>query len=128
DQRNKLRTDPRFTCMDITSLGADGRKRKMFAIAAREVYAWLSGINSRKVKPAMRQKLLEYQERVMDAIYEYTTKGYAINSEIFDVRSYEDLHAQVNAVLAETADIQAMAESLLAKADHMDIREGGRCR
>ncbi|MFZ2653914.1 MAG: phage antirepressor N-terminal domain-containing protein [Victivallales bacterium] len=120
DQRNKLRTDPRFTCMDITSVGADGRKRKMFAIAAKQAYAWLSSINSRKVKPAMQQKLLEYQERVMDAIYEYTTKGYAINPEIFDVQSYKDLHAQINAVLAETADIQAMADSLLAKTYQLD--------
>jgi hypothetical protein len=121
DQRKKLRGDPKFKCMDIVALGADGRKRRMAAIPTRRVYSWLSIINSQKVKPEIRQKLLDYQKMIMDVIYDYTTKGYAVNPEMCNKQSCSEMFAKLETLLARF-------DSFEAKIDQLDSQREERMR
>ncbi|GAB6971907.1 phage antirepressor N-terminal domain-containing protein [Methylobacterium phyllosphaerae] len=66
-QQQKLSADPgRFNCMDIHTLGADGRQREMACIPLRRYPMWLATINPAKVlDPAVRQRVeqLEAERR-----------------------------------------------------------------
>lgn len=123
DQRKKLRGDPRFTFMDIIAIGADGRKRKMAAIPTQEVCAWLFSIGTQRVKPEVRQKLIDYQEMVTKGIHEYTTKGFALNPRVVGGQEYGDTRAQVDALLAEFAVAMVKVNSVLAETNQLGSHE-----
>lgn len=57
-QQQKLAADPgRFNCMDIHTVGADGRTREMACIPLRRYPMWLATINPAKISnPAVRAR------------------------------------------------------------------------
>ena len=65
----KLKSDPRFSCGDITMTGADGKQYMMTSLPASQIAGWLYGINSRRVGPEVAPLLLEFQQYCTQAIY-----------------------------------------------------------
>ena len=61
-QHAKLRTDTRFSYQDILTTGTDGKQYEMGAIPINKIGGFLFSINSNKVKPEVRQTLIEFQE------------------------------------------------------------------
>lgn len=51
----------------------------MTCLALRKLNGWLQTISPNKVKPEIRNKVIQYQEECDDVLYEYWTKGVAIN-------------------------------------------------
>lgn len=56
-----------------------GGKQLMICLAFRKFAAWLSSIQPNKVKPEIRDKVIQYQEECDDVLYEYWTKGHVVN-------------------------------------------------
>ncbi|EER7062666.1 TPA: phage antirepressor N-terminal domain-containing protein [Escherichia coli] len=56
-----------------------GGEQTMTCLALRKLAAWLQTINSNKVKPEIRDKVIQYQEECDDVLYEYWTKGVVVN-------------------------------------------------
>ncbi len=56
-----------------------GGKQLMTCLAFRKFAAWLSSIQPNKVRPEIRDKVIQYQEECDDVLYEYWTKGHVIN-------------------------------------------------
>ncbi|EAA9065202.1 phage antirepressor Ant [Salmonella enterica] len=56
-----------------------GGKQLMICLAFRKFAAWLSSIQPNKVRPEIRDKVIQYQEECDDVLYEYWTKGKAEN-------------------------------------------------
>ncbi|MEQ9902582.1 phage antirepressor N-terminal domain-containing protein [Pectobacterium aroidearum] len=56
-----------------------GGIQKMICLALRKLAAWLQTISPNKVKPEIRDKVIQYQEECDDVLYEYWTKGQATN-------------------------------------------------
>ncbi|HGC5362181.1 TPA: phage antirepressor N-terminal domain-containing protein [Escherichia coli] len=56
-----------------------GGKQLMTCLAFRKFAAWLSSIQPNKVRPEIREKVIQYQEECDDVLYEYWTKGHVIN-------------------------------------------------
>ncbi|MCO9782225.1 phage antirepressor Ant, partial [Salmonella enterica subsp. enterica serovar Mbandaka] len=54
-------------------------KQLMICLAFRKFAAWLSSIQPNKVRPEIRDKVIQYQEECDDVLYEYWTKGKAEN-------------------------------------------------
>lgn len=52
-----------------------GGKQTMTCLAFRKFAAWLSSINPNKVRPEIRDKVIQFQEECDDVLYEYWTKG-----------------------------------------------------
>lgn len=48
-QQEKLADNPKFNCVDIHMVGADGKKREMLCLPVEQVPDWLNSINSKKV-------------------------------------------------------------------------------
>ncbi|ECG0704846.1 phage antirepressor Ant [Salmonella enterica subsp. salamae] len=56
-----------------------GGKQLMICLSFRKFAAWLSSIQPNKVRPEIRDKVIKYQEECDDVLYEYWTKGHAVN-------------------------------------------------
>lgn len=65
-----------ITMMVIPSLGGE---QKAVTIPLRKLPTFLLSIDSRKVKPEIREKLEMYQEECDDALWAYWSKGHAVN-------------------------------------------------
>ncbi|EPV3838590.1 phage antirepressor N-terminal domain-containing protein [Morganella morganii] len=57
----------------------DDQRRLVSCLALRKLPGWLMTINANKVKPEVRDKVIQYQQECDDALYDYWTKGVAIN-------------------------------------------------
>lgn len=60
-------------------LPGDTQRRSITCLALRKLAGWLSTISPNKVRPEIRDKVIQYQEECDDVLYEYWTKGQVIN-------------------------------------------------
>jgi hypothetical protein len=60
-QRRKLQTCPWATTVLMSAVAKDGKIREVFALDLDRVPMWLASINSGKVRPELREKLVRYQ-------------------------------------------------------------------
>ncbi len=56
-----------------------GGKQAMTCLSLRKLNGWLQTISPNKVKPEIRDKVVQYQEECDDVLYEYWTKGLVVN-------------------------------------------------
>jgi hypothetical protein len=79
-QLRKLKRNQIFSKgMDFASIPSDGGPQEMVLLERRLVHAWLLSINSTRVAPTYRDKLLRYQQECADVLDAYFTKGVAVN-------------------------------------------------
>lgn len=74
-QLNKLKQKFKSTVEEISIVAADGKERNMICLALRKLAGWLHTISPNKVKPEIRDKVIQYQEECDDVLYEYWTTG-----------------------------------------------------
>ncbi|QIC69818.1 phage antirepressor N-terminal domain-containing protein [Acinetobacter indicus] len=69
------------TCVvEITmQILGDDQSRSHTCIPVRKLPAWLYSVNPNKVKPELRDTVVKYQEECDDVLWDYWTKGQAIN-------------------------------------------------
>lgn len=69
------------TCVvEITmQLPGDSQRRSVICLALRKLAAWLNTISPNKVCPEIRERVIRYQEECDDVLYDYWTKGQAVN-------------------------------------------------
>ncbi|HBT5550286.1 TPA: hypothetical protein MJD39_24465 [Klebsiella pneumoniae] len=56
-----------------------GGMQTMLCLALRKLAAWLNTISPNKVRPEIRERVIRYQEECDDVLYDYWTKGQAVN-------------------------------------------------
>jgi hypothetical protein len=57
-----------------------GGIQKHLTLPLNKLNGWLFGVDASRVKPEIREKLVEYQEECFDALSDYWQKGQAVNS------------------------------------------------
>ncbi|ECF5971277.1 hypothetical protein FNI63_07730 [Salmonella enterica subsp. salamae] len=78
-QLAKIRQRFSSTVTEIVMVAADGKSRTMICLALRKLAGWLNTISPNKVKPEIRDRVIQYQEECDDVLYEYWTKGQVVN-------------------------------------------------
>ncbi|AOM39558.1 phage antirepressor N-terminal domain-containing protein [Xenorhabdus hominickii] len=78
-QLEKIKQRFKSTITEIVIVAADGKKREMTCLALRKLAGWLATISPNKVKPEIRGKVIRYQDKCDDVLYEYWTKGVVVN-------------------------------------------------
>lgn len=80
-QSEKLRKNQeKFNCVDIHTVGKDGKNRDMLCIPITKFNGWAFSINSDKIPDLEVRKRVElYQEECFIALHDYWTKGTAVN-------------------------------------------------
>jgi hypothetical protein len=61
-QMKKLAADESFSHRHMPTTGSDGKQYEMLCIPVRQVARWLCGVNRRKVKPELVEKLAQFQD------------------------------------------------------------------
>lgn len=51
-----------------------GGEQRMTCLVLRKLAAWLNSVSANKVNPAIRDRVIQYQERCDDVLYEYWMK------------------------------------------------------
>lgn len=75
----KLKERFSSTMVEITTVANDGKSRLMICLPVRKLAAWLYSIHANKVKPELRETVIMYQNECDDVLWDYWTKGQAIN-------------------------------------------------
>ncbi|EAM9428714.1 hypothetical protein BCN13_11975 [Salmonella enterica] len=78
-QLTKLRQRFSSTVEEIPIVAEDGKRRNMVCLPLRKLAGWLQTISPNKVKPEIREKVIQYQEECDDVLYDYWTKGVVVN-------------------------------------------------
>ena len=78
-QLAKLRQRFSATITEIVIVAADGKSREMVCLPLRKLAGWLQTISPSKVKPEIREKVIQFQSECDDALYEYWAKGVVTN-------------------------------------------------
>lgn len=60
-------------------LPGDIQRRNVVCLPLRKLAGWLQTISPNKVKPEIRDRVIQYQDECDDVLYEYWTKGVAVN-------------------------------------------------
>lgn len=81
-QYTKLKQRFSSVIMEIITTGKDGKKYEMVCLPLRKLFGWLMSISSNKVKPELRENVIKYQNECDDVLWDYWTKGVALNSRI----------------------------------------------
>ncbi|ELI8409931.1 phage antirepressor Ant [Salmonella enterica] len=63
----------------MIQLPGDTQRRLVICLALRKLAGWLQTISPNKVRPEIRENVIQYQEECDDVLYEYWTKGHVVN-------------------------------------------------
>lgn len=80
-QRKRITRDPVLSSVMVmtTTTGGDGKRYEMNAIPLKVLNGWLFGVDTNRVAPEVRERLIEYQRECYDALADYWQKGSATN-------------------------------------------------
>ena len=79
-QFTKIKQRFKTSIVKITmQLPGDEQCREIICLALRKLAGWLQTISPNKVRPEIRDKVIQYQEECDDVLYEYWTKGHVVN-------------------------------------------------
>ncbi|WP_280565114.1 phage antirepressor N-terminal domain-containing protein, partial [Chromohalobacter sp. 48-RD10] len=80
-QYNRIKRHPVLasTISMMNMVAADGKRRKLLTLPLNKLNGWLFGIDTNRVKPEIREKLVEYQAECFDVLSDYWQKGQATN-------------------------------------------------
>lgn len=80
-QYQKIKNDPILSSVMviITTTGADGKCYKMACLPLGYLNGWLLGIDTNRVKPEIKENLIQYQKECYKVLSDYWFKGVAIN-------------------------------------------------
>lgn len=69
------------TCITemMIQLPGDTQRRLVICLALRKLAGWLQTISPNKVRPEIRDRVIQYQNECDDVLYDYWTKGVAVN-------------------------------------------------
>lgn len=104
-QQQKIQTDPKFNYRHMSVVAADGKNRDMLCILVSQLNGWLFTINANKVKLEVKEKLLAYQARCMDALFHhFMPQGGTI----------DEVQMSMAALLTEQGSVMSRHSQLLA--------------
>lgn len=96
-QAEKLASNPRFDCVHMYMVGADGKHREMICLPAEQVPDWINSINANKVPEEKRKALLELHKFFGYALNEFSRERFVTKAEMDLVT--EEIRKQLIAAL-----------------------------
>ena len=104
-QYKKIQADDSYQS-EFKEIEINGIIQKVLCIPYDKVNGWLFSISVNRVKPEVRQKLIEYKKECFDVLNNYFNKGYAMKPEVKDalenkINQLQETILQQNAIIAE---------------------------
>lgn len=102
----KLKQRFASTIVEITIVANDGKERLMTCLPVKKLFGWLMTISPNKVKPELRDTVIKYQEECDDVLWDYWTKGKAVNPRTTKVER-TPLHDAHTMLVAKTKHLNS---------------------
>jgi len=115
-QYNRIKRHPVLasTISMMNMVAADGKRRKLLTLPLNKLNGWLFGIDTNRVKPEVRERLVEYQSECFDVLADYWQKGEAVNPRASTIGERRPLNravrtlANLRSARGEAADYAGM--------------------
>lgn len=110
-QHVKITEKFRSTVVEITTVAEDGKPRTMICLPLRKLPGWLYSINPGKVAPALRAKIVRFQEECDEVLWRHWSGTYVPQHSVAHVSlsrlalSYEREHTRVCLELARCTEL-----------------------
>jgi len=135
-QQARIKADESYQA-EFKEIEINGIIQKVLCIPYDKVNGWLFSISVNRVKPEVRQKLIEYKKECFDVLNNYFNKGYAMKPEVKEalenkINELQDTILQQNTIIANlqtqlpdanntpNADIQKNFRALLHDHDQLE--------
>jgi P22_AR N-terminal domain len=82
-QYQKIKSNPRFDAHMGIDIQTPAGPRESLCMPLLKMHGWLFTINPEKVAPHLRNDVILFQEECYSVLFNYFTKGAAVNSRIF---------------------------------------------
>lgn len=123
-QFDKLKQRFSSVIMEIMTTGKDGKQYQMLCLPLKKLFGWLMTISPNKVKPELRDTVIKYQEECDDVLWDYWTKGKAVNPRKSTPKDRENLrHAVSNLVSRVKINFSDAYNMVLQRFDKNHINE-----
>lgn len=106
-QRNK----EKFSCTHMKTTGSDGKTYEMLCMPLKKLNGWLFSINPEKVRPDLKDRVIQYQEECFEALYNYWHFGKAERKTTTDERT--GLRQAVSALVSKKGLLYSDAYTLI---------------
>jgi hypothetical protein len=71
----------KFNHVDIDIVASDGKNRQMTCLPLKKLNGWLFSVNPEKVKPELKETIIQYQEECFQTLYDYWHHGLAVKND-----------------------------------------------
>lgn len=109
-QYRKIQSDESFESK-LIKVQTRGGLQEVFTIPLSKLNGWLFSINPNKVKPEVKQKLIEYKKECFNVLNNYFNNGIAINHRATDTA----LQKILNQLETQNQEIQNLKNQLSSK-------------
>lgn len=113
-QRQRIKRNPVLAkgAVMITA-PSKGGLQKVLTLPLTKLNGWLFGVDASRVKPEVREKLVEYQEECFEALSDYWQKGQAVNPRTATPDERSGLRAAVTMLTTKRGMLHSAAYSLV---------------
>ncbi|MDN5077612.1 phage antirepressor N-terminal domain-containing protein [Aliarcobacter butzleri] len=111
-QKRKLQADESFESK-LIKVQTRGGLQEVFTIPLSKLNGWLFSINPNKVKPEVKQKLIEYKKECFNVLNNYFNNGIAINHRVTET----DLQKILDTLEKQNQEIKDLKKQLILKED-----------
>lgn len=107
DQYKKIKEDESFESKSL-DIEINGVIQEVVVIPASKINGWLFSINPNKVKPEVKQKLIEYKKECFNVLNNYFNNGIAVNHRA----SQTDIQKILSELEKQKQEIQNLKKQL----------------
>ena len=110
-QIKKIQADESYESK-LIKVQTRGGLQEVFTIPLSKLNGWLFSINPNKVKPEIKEKLIEYKKECFNVLNNYFNKGIAVNQK---APAETDLQKILNQMEKQNQEIQNLKNQLVLK-------------
>ena len=120
-KRKLIEQQEKFSWVHMNSTGADGKTYEMLCMPLKKLNGWLFSINPEKVRPDLKDRVIQYQEECFEALYNYWHFGKAERKTTTNERT--GLRQAVSALVSKKGLLYSDAYTLIHQrfnVEHID--------
>lgn len=118
-QYEKIKSDESFESK-LIKVQTRGGLQEVFTIPLSKLNGWLFSINPNKVKPEVKQKLIEYKKECFNVLNNYFNNGIAINHRATE----NDLQKILNQIEKQNQEIKDLKKQLVLREEEVNPFKG----
>jgi len=104
-QHRKLQNNNlRWSVVEMTTVAKDGRQRRLVCMPVRKLPAFLATIQPNKVKPELREKIIQYQNECDDVLWEYWMQNQAARHNRLSPENCRTLQEEIARIASDAPE------------------------